>query len=276
MKLKIYGSRGSIPVSHMGPTRYGGNTSCMSLTSKGETLIIDAGSGLVNLQNDLQAAYPSFPKNIPTQNILVSHLHLDHIIGLGMFKPIFTPTPSVHIYTCKRTDNLTLKEEIFLPHKPPTWPIDLAAVSTIQSTAITILEPFQVGVFTITPFYSKHDDITTSFHITDGEKVCVHLLDSELPAHSKEEYLTLLHFCKDADIIIADAAYSTEDYPSHAGWGHSTVEHGTDLARKTNCKQMVFAHLSQHYTDDDLDSWERHFDDTCIYHIAKDNMELSL
>lgn len=275
MKVKVYGARGSMPLSHPGGSVYGGNTSCLTITSGETTLILDAGSGLLLYQKELEETYPDYPENTPTQHILISHLHLDHVLGLGMFKPLFAHENTT-IYTCRRREQTSIKSQVFRAFKSPNWPIDLSQVAEARCQEIFLHQAFQVGPFTITAFLGEHADTTLSFHITDGNKTVVHLLDSETEMATPEGYAELVDYCRGADLVVADAAYSGEDYDKYKGWGHSTVEHGVKLARATGCKRMLFSHLSQHYSDSEIKSWERYFDDADKYIIAKDGMELTL
>ncbi|MCL2854426.1 MAG: MBL fold metallo-hydrolase [Defluviitaleaceae bacterium] len=250
----------------------------MTVESKGKTLIIDAGSGLVIWEQEMKKCFPNYPKDLPNPpKILLSHLHLDHIVGLGIFAPSWEKGLGMTIYTNSRDDR-PLVEQVFGVFKPPYWPRDLAKLTGASCVELKCGKPIQIDHFTVTPFIANHPDKTMSFHITDGEKTVVHLLDSETEGLCEKMYDNLIKYCMNADLIVFDAAYSGEDYPKHVGWGHSTVEHGVDLAIKTNPRAMVFAHLSQTYTDDQLDAWGKHFTKApnTYFVLAKDNAELEL
>src|SRR3954471_15313251 len=88
MKIRFWGVRGSIPAPGPETNRYGGNTSCVSVTTAtGGLIIIDMGTGLMHLGNALMAA--EFGKGKGRATILLSHTHWDHIQGLGFFAPVF-------------------------------------------------------------------------------------------------------------------------------------------------------------------------------------------
>ena len=267
MNIKIYGCRGSLPVSSEAGSAFGGNTSCIRLVSGGSAIIVDAGSGIYNLQKDID-------KNIPI-HVLISHLHIDHIIGLSSFNPLFTSGPPVSFYTANRNANIPLAEQIFGIFKPPYWPVDLAKTANASCVSVTDGTCFNIGSFCITPFLASHADMTISYHITDGKKTVVHLLDSETAAMSAAEYARLVDFCKDADLVIFDSVCAPKDYEKYRGWGHSTVLDGIKLRRDTNCALMLFAHFSQNYSDEEIYSWRRYFDDG-NYVLAKDGLEIAL
>jgi ribonuclease BN (tRNA processing enzyme) len=152
----------------------------------------------------------------------------------------------------------------------------------VECVAIESGKSFKIDHFTITPFLASHSDSTLSFHVTDGKKTLVHLLDSEVELiHGTKEYDELLGFCEGADLVIFDAAYSKEDYMRHKGWGHSTVEQGVKMALECKPKRMAFAHFAQFYSDEELDSWKRFFPEPSKepyteFMLAYDGMELSL
>lgn len=278
MKAKIYGCRGSIPVSHTYCSRYGGNTSCMTVESQGKTLIFDAGSGLMIWEQEMKELFPTYPKNLPyTPKIFISHLHLDHIMALGNFAPSWDAESGLTLYTVSR-DERPLVDQIYGVFRPPYWPHDMTKITKANCVEIECGKPVQIDHFTVTPFLANHSDITVSYHITDGARTVVHLLDSEVKGMEPKMYDQLIHYCMDADLIVFDAAYSDQDYPKHVGWGHSTVQQGVELALKTNPRAVIFAHISQTYTDYELDTWTKYFSQApnTYFLLARDNSELDL
>jgi len=254
-------------MSHVS-SRYGGNTSCMTVSSKGSQIIIDAGSGLNMLEREHQ--------HDNNHNILISHLHMDHIIGLGTFAPVWKPDSETRIYTCSR-DSRPLNEQVFGMFKPPYWPSCLATISGAECIPIASRSSFTIGCFTVTPFTASHPDKTLSFHITDGKKNFVHLLDSEVYDMSQVLYEEMFSFCQNADMVVFDAAYSSDDYPRFfKGWGHSTVEQGVKFAKACKPKRMLFAHFGQQYTDYQLDSWSQHFEGDTEFILARDGIEIQI
>jgi len=236
-------------------------------------LIVDAGSGLMRLQAEWRAKCPGFPGVTPfPANILLSHLHMDHIIGLTAFEPVWQPDAGVRIFTASTP--------VFGAFKPPYWPVSMDSISRASIVAICEGVPFCIsGAFTVTPFKANHPDGATAFHITDGERVLVYLLDFETSTMTGTEYNTLVGYCKDADAVIFDAAYSEADYPAKRGWGHSTAQEGVRLADNCGCRRMIFSHFSQEYSDDELDAIRRKVEeskDGGRFVFARDGMEVRL
>jgi len=276
MKLKVYGCRGSTVFSRSG-SRYGCNTSCITIESGGEFLIIDAGSGLTLLNEHLRSANPHLMKAYGTPvNVLLSHLHLDHIVGFGTFIPAWKNDTGIRVFTCSRNDS-PLDEQIFGVFSPPYWPVTMKDTANVDCVPIKAGEKITIGKFTVTPFAAEHSDNTISFHITDGVKSVVHLLDNEISQMNAEKSKVLMEFCKNADIVVFDAAYSQNDYKNHVGWGHSTVAHGVEFSKKAKCKCMLFSHFAPKYSDEELDSWQEHFcGDEIKYILAREGLEIEV
>lgn len=270
MKLKIYGCRGSTAFSRN--SSYGGNTSCTVLESESGVIVFDAGSGILQYDAELRAKYPGYPLDLPFRpNILLSHLHVDHIQGLTGFSPIWTPGTNTRIFTCTR-DEMPLADQIFGMFVPPYWPVPMATIH--RAECIEVSGSFDVDGYRVTPFPSKHPDKTIAFHVTDGKKVIVYLLDSEISFENKPELL--LHYCHKADLVIFDAAYTGKDYSKRTGWGHSTVEDGLELVEMSDCKRILFSHYGQEYSDEELDALKKIVPDKKQYLFAREGMEIEI
>ena len=268
MRIKIYGCRGSIGICRPG-SRYGGNSSCMTVSTGDEYIVLDAGTGLMALRDELRDKPPA------PVNIFISHLHLDHISGLGTFDPVWNKDAGVRIYTCAR-ENIPFDEQLCRIFAPPYWPVSLKEKGAVEFFQVKNDEPIQVGSFTVTAFNAIHPDSTISFHVTDGKKSLVHLLDNETSDSHHEVYNVMKKYCTNADAVVFDSAYSHEDYLTRfRGWGHSTVKNGVKYARDWNCKMTIFAHYDQKYSDNDLDAWKEHFDGDG-YMLSYDGLEMDL
>ena len=261
-------------MSHEGGSRYGGNTSCMTVESGGSYLIVDAGSGLMLLNKKLSAANPDYPRNVK-YNFLLSHLHYDHIIGFGTFPPVWERDNDIKIYTCSRNEK-PLNEQIFGIFEPPYWPRSLLSASGAKFIEVWNGVPFEIDGFKVRPFAANHANKTISFEITDGKKTFVHLLDSEMEGMEQALYDELLEVCTNADLVVFDSAYSKEDYPKLKGWGHSTVEQGVALAKICKPKRMLFSHFGQQYDDAELDSWARFFEGETEFIMGTDGTVVNM
>jgi len=240
-------------------------------TNGNDRLILDAGSGLMLLADELRSVYSDYPRNLPFRpNILLSHLHLDHINGLTGFLPLWAENTDARLFTCSRGD-APLCEQIFGAFTPPYWPISL--LESLHAQCVEITDTFEVDGFIVTPFAANHPDKTQSFHITDGSKSIVYLLDNEMPAI---DTAVLLNHCKDADLVVFDASYLPLDYPQRKGYGHATVLDGIKLANDSGCKRMVFAHYAQDYTDKEIDELKTTLSADKRFLLAREGLEIEI
>jgi ribonuclease Z len=235
------------------------------LTSNGVSLIIDAGSGLLMRQSEPDGV-------VPPINIVLSHLHIDHIIGLSAFAPVWDKSTGVRIFAGS--------EKVFGAFKPPYWPLTMEQAAHADIFVIKNGEGFSPdGVFTVLPFAASHPDGCMSFKITDGEKTFVYLLDYETDTASEEMYFLLKENCRNADLVIFDASYHPDGYSVRRGWGHSTLLDGVRLADECGCKKMLFSHYSPEYTDKELDKWPGILNNTAgkgRFVFARDGMEMEI
>ena len=269
MKLKIYGSRGSVAFFGRENVEYGGNTVCSVLDIDGHYIVLDCGTGLMQFYYEMKDKFASGFKF----DVLLSHVHLDHIIGFSTFGPILSPDSDIRIFTKSRNE-LPLASQVFGIFQPPYWPVTLSEMTTAKVIEIVGDTPFSLGDgIKVTPFLSEHHNETMGYRI-DADKSLVYLLDYEVSANS-DKYDRLVSLCDSADAVIFDATYLPEDYPPRRGWGHSTFDEGIALAQASSCKKMILSHICQDYSDDVLNEARRRFDGSNIS-IAFDGMEMEL
>ena len=270
MKLKIYGSRGSIAFFGRENVQYGGNTVCSVLDIDGHFVVLDCGSGLMQFYYDMKDKFPSGFKF----DCLLSHLHLDHIIGFSTFPPIYDPNSQIRIFTRSRGEG-SLISQVFGIFRKPYWPVNIAESECAEIIEIKCEDSFMLsGVIKVTSFWSEHHNETVGFRIESGGKVMVYLLDYEIGA-DMDKYSKLTEFCKNADMVVFDATYLPEDYRPKKGWGHSTFEDGVKLAGAASCGKMIFSHTCQDYTDEILNAAKARFDEKRFF-WAYDGMEAEI
>jgi len=250
--------------------KYGGNTSCVKLETCGHTVILDCGSGLVQFAEDIKNT------GVCNADILVSHLHLDHIIGLMAFSPLWDSRNNIRIFT-KSRDERPLAAQVFGCFKPPYWPVDIEKMSRAQMVAINGENSFMLaGGIKVKPLSARHPDDTTIFRIEiEAEnKSIVYLLDYEIGEDLASDD-RLVEFCKNADTVIFDSAYLPEDYPVKCGYGHSHYRAGMKLAELSGCAHMIFCHFTFEYADAELDAAKESVD-SVKFSFAYDGMEVIL
>ena len=250
MNITMLGVRGSIPTFNPGTIAYGGNTSCITLEEDGWLLILDAGSGIQSLNQS-----ESLDKK--RIDILLTHLHLDHIQGLGVFKPLFDPDKEVHIWG-PATNSQTLRARLGRYFSPPLFPVYFR--NLLCQLVIHEIErsSFEIGPFTIESDYIIHPGPTLGFRVSTQGGVITYMPDHEPAlgnyAMKKDlKWLSGSHLALSADILLHDAQFTAEEYQAKVGWGHSAMEDAMLFAALTGVKHLVLTHHDPSHTDDQLD-----------------------
>lgn len=268
LELRFWGTRGSIPVSGSSHLRYGGNTSCVSLTSDtGHLFVFDCGSGARELGNHLLATnWPVGTKEDQPGKvegyILLSHTHWDHIQGFPFFAPVFKPGNRFNIIgwsNCSQTLSSVLAgqmEQIYFPVSLYALPSALSFYS-MQYGGAMLDSAKVIGKLLHHPLPS------TAYRLELGGKVVVYATDHEprnLPDIKPDKLLdndvidpNLLEVAQDADVLIHDAQYSMEELTQKVGWGHNSAEVAVDTAIRANVKQLVLYHHDPAHDDDTID-----------------------
>ena len=256
MQVKLWGVRGSVPVPGAAAAGFGGNTSCVQvLTEDGGTLILDAGTGI----RELSATLKGLPGPI---HILVTHLHLDHIVGLGFFEPFFDPGADVTVWGPPDPSE-TLPERVSRYISDPLSPLELRALPAHVEFADAPTTPWRIGEVTVCAQFVAHRGPTLGYRLeADGESLC-YLPDHE-PAggyglrRADESSLSGYDLARDASLLVHDCQYTDEEYPSHRGWGHSCVTDALEYARRCRARQLVLFHHDPWHDDAQLEAmWQQ-------------------
>ena len=251
MKITLWGVRGSIPTFNPSTRVYGGNTSCIEVEEDGCMLVLDAGSGITNL---------NFSKNLdcPRIDILLTHLHIDHIQGLSFFKPLFDPTKEVHIWG-PHTHAHSLRTRLGRYFSPPLSPFyfrDLTCQLEVHEIGNS---SFNIGPFTIQSAYVIHPGPTVGYRVTTRSGVFTYIPDHE-PALGRGglnhdiRWLSGSELVYEADLLLHDAQYTVEDYIVKKGWGHTTMEDALEFASVIKAKRLLLMHHDPTHSDAQLDA----------------------
>ncbi|MCR5388507.1 MAG: MBL fold metallo-hydrolase [Lachnospiraceae bacterium] len=247
--VKILGSRGSIPVCDKAFLEYGGNTSCAALFAEGKVLVFDAGSGIRKLADE---------KNEKREyHITLSHMHIDHILGLPMFAPVFDKNASVTIYGMKK-DGRGIRERLHEFLDTSLWPVgdeyfrcDLKYVDMEPGKAVEI--PSDNGGISLSCIPVSHPGGSAAFKASFGGKSFGYALDYE---HGGEGEKELGKLFSGADVVIYDGHYFPGEYEKKRGFGHSTWEAGRAFQTEYNIKHLLVSHFEPEHTDEMLKAEE--------------------
>ena len=304
-KIKFRGVRGSYPVADRNFLKYGGNTSCVELRVGGHLIMLDAGTGLISLGNELMQQYIESGTTITDRepvkcSILLSHIHLDHIQGFPFFRPSHLASTKINLLGGVGY-NETLEDELSKLLFRKSFPLDLGDVAAdlkimdLNETNYIIFKkdedvPRIIRVNDLRDDdYNDEDVVVTCYksyaHPQNG--VFIYKISykgkSLVYATDKESYTggdkKLVKFAKGCDLIIHDAQYSTEDYLSiyvpKQGFGHSTFEMALDCKNQIEAKKIIYFHYDPGYNDEKLDMLaEEYADENAI--MAKEGLEISL
>jgi CheY-like chemotaxis protein len=263
MHIKFWGTRGSIPTPGPTTARYGGNTSCIELrTDDGTLFILDCGTGLRLLGQKLLREPPPI-----VGNILLSHTHWDHTQGLAFFDPIFQKGNQFTIFAVSGVDR-RLPEVMAGQMDYLYFPLALEDLATPITFKEVGEETFSVGDVQIRTQFLNHTILTLGFRITSGGRTVVYVADHEpfsanlyragvenpTPAdiiHAGDR--RHVEFLYEADLVIHDAQYTSDEYPAKRNWGHSTIDYVLDVAIAAHVKQIFLSHHDPDHDDAFLD-----------------------
>jgi phosphoribosyl 1,2-cyclic phosphodiesterase len=252
MKITLWGTRGSIASPGPETVRYGGNTACVGLVGADGTVIaLDAGTGI----RRLGAAVPADVRRV---DVLLTHLHMDHIQGLGFFAPLFRPGLEVHIWGPDST-TLDLRARLKRYLSPPLFPVHLHDLpcNLHLHDAVSAGE-FRIGGLEVKADLVCHPGPTVGYRITENDKSVAYLPDHE-PALAcsgiggDPEWMSGYDLSAGVDLLIHDSQYTPEEYVRCTGWGHSTLEDACEFAAFVGIGRLVPFHHDPTRSDDALD-----------------------
>jgi len=249
MIIKIWGARGSIPVSGKEYLKYGGDTTCVEiLTECGETIVIDAGTGIRRLGNKLAE------EKCCDINFIFTHAHWDHLIGFPFFKPLYLEESTIRMHRCPFHKNFVgaILSQIMAP---PNFPVKYSEITARISYLEACPKEFAIGSVTVVPIALSHPNGGSGYKFIEDGKSFVFLTDNELGYVHPDglAFNDYLKFVEGADLLIHDAEFTPEEYKSCIDWGHSAYTDAVDLALKGAVKTLGLFHHNQERADEEVD-----------------------
>lgn len=216
---------------------FGTATTCIEVNSKNGQIIIDGGSGLRSLSDEMMRG--PCGKGQGKVNIFLTHFHWDHLIGLPFFAPHFIKGNEVNYYAVQPE----LESLVRGKFKKPYFPVSFETLSA--KINFHILKPrksVEIGDIKITPYKLDHPDDCWGFRVEAGHKVYAHCVDTEGTRITREALGEDLPLYQGVDLMYYDAQYTLPELAEKANWGHSASQLGLDLAFREEIKHVIFAH----------------------------------
>lgn len=268
--VTIRGVRGSMPAVSGEYLEYGGNTACTVVDCGGRLILFDAGSGLTGPWGRLPGRKRA--------DLFISHVHMDHIIGLFGFGALHNPEMDLHLYGEAR-DGVSFRRQLEFFVGPPYWPIgfgDFRARVTIHEIGPGACVSLGDGL-SVRVMRGNHPNLSLLYRLDGAGHSVVHTLDCEM---NDTLFAELCTFAQDADLLLWDASFTDADLARHPGWGHSSWRQGIDLGKAARVKTVLMSHYSSDYTDQFLHEQERQAlseaPDGIAVRFAREEMEVHL
>jgi ribonuclease BN (tRNA processing enzyme) len=251
VRVTFWGTRGSIASPGPATQGYGGNTACVQVAGDdGTILILDAGTGI-------RALGEALPRDVQRIDILLSHLHMDHIQGLGFFGPFFTPGREIHLWG-PPSATLDLRARLSRYLSPPLFPVRMRDVESALELHNAPAEPTRIGAFEVAAATIIHPGPTVGYRITENGAALAYLSDHE-PALGDDSFptgplWTSGHdLAAGVDVLVHDGQYSEAERRDRIGWGHSSTVEAAMFARQAGAKRLVCFHHDPSHDDEAVD-----------------------
>ncbi|NQT91595.1 MAG: MBL fold metallo-hydrolase [Lentisphaerae bacterium] len=260
--VTFWGTRGSISTPGTKTEKYGGNTSCVSVEIDDVLLVLDAGTGIRAL--GLALARRGRRKQAPLKHIhiLLSHTHWDHIQGLPFFRPAYEEGMTLHIYGSPKKGRF-LESILSGQMDIDYFPVGLSELAAKVLITEISSETIQIGPVSIDwEEQICHPGGSVRYRLSCGDKKIVYSTDVELDEvfvnrkdtrKGKALAREYLEFIRDADLLIADAQYTAEEYPAMAGRGHSSMPLVLRLAGQQSVAKLAAFHHDPEHSDAAID-----------------------
>jgi phosphoribosyl 1,2-cyclic phosphodiesterase len=250
VRIVCWGARGSVPSPGPRTVRYGGNTSCIEISTDGRRVILDAGTGIIAAGQRLAGEATDRPIEL-----FLTHFHWDHIQGLPFFAPLRDPAAVVRIHAAPRQGD-KIDRLLAVQMGAPFFPVTLQDMPARVEYHDLEGRGWTDGDLTVKPFPVRHPDHASGFRITAGGATVVYIPDNEPEAanYPRASWPELVEFARGADVLLHDAMFTAAEYDSRRGWGHGTVEQAVRFAQAAGVGRLLMFHHHPERTDEQIDA----------------------
>ncbi len=270
MKARIWGCRGSLSTPGAATVRYGGNTSCIEVrTSTGALVVLDAGTGVRSLG-------ASLADDRPTQlDLLLTHLHLDHIEGLGFFAPLFDPECTIRVWG-PRPMSGSLEELVAAYLSPPYFPVPFERIPAHISFNEISEDTWQIDDLRVSTAPVCHPGSTVGYRLSQNGNSLAYIPDNE-PALDRQSGLAI---AGDADVLFHDAQFTEAEYATRVGWGHAALSDFVRYIGEAAPRRALMFHHDPAHGDSQLEGMladvRAAADGQAAVELAHEGLELEL
>ncbi len=243
LTVRFWGVRGSIACPSPTYMGFGGNTSCVEVRVGSRLIILDAGTGIRPLGQQLRR------EGALDADILFSHTHWDHVNGFPFFAPAFEPDNAFRVFAGHLAEEGGIREAIAGHMHEPMFPVPLDVMrARLSFTDFAAGETLDLGRgLQVRTAPLNHPNGATAYRIDHGGRSVCYVTDTEhVPGRPDERILGLI---AGADLVIYDSTYTDVEFPARVGWGHSTWQEGLRLVRRAGAKRLVVFHHDPDHDD---------------------------
>ena len=252
MLTRVWGCRGSLASPGPETVRYGGNTSCVEVRAGDTVVVLDAGTGIRPLGLHLDR------ERHRVVHLLLTHLHLDHVEGLGFFAPIWHPETELYVWG-PPSPVRRLEERIARYLSPPLFPVHLSDIPARMTFYDAPEGEWQIGDVRILSAPVSHPGPTIGYRLSSDGVSFTYIPDHE-PVLGVEleqlptEWISGHELAHGTDLLFHDGQYTEDEYPQKLGWGHSSVAQAVTFAERSAARRLVLFHHDPRHGDDELDT----------------------
>lgn len=275
LKIKFYGTRGSIPISDLDFQEFGGNTTCISMMGNVDKriAILDAGTGIRKLGKEISS--PGNKLNCNDITIFFSHFHWDHILGFPFFSPAYEPKRRITIMAMGKNWPINNLREVFdVAMHSEYFPVKL---DDMRAQIDFLMPGKDIEIFgnsKVIAYKHNHPGGAYSYRVEWFDKVWTICTDIE---HGETIDQNVVELARGADLLIHDGQYTSEELKTKKGWGHSSYDQALLVAEEAECKQLIITHHDPDHNDDFLKQMEekcqQRFPNSLL---AREGMEIRL